>query len=138
VADNAYRKFLEECETAAAADFDKTTVALSGGALGISLAFIKDLAPNAPKWSVVAFLLTAWVALALSLLGVLLSLMASMKSMRHALDCLDGRRESKPGEKAGGPWRDWTEFFNSVALAGCVGGVTLLVLFSFVAIWSRK
>ena len=32
-----YRKFLEQCETEATSDFDKTIMTLSGGALGISL-----------------------------------------------------------------------------------------------------
>ena len=130
-----YRKSLEDCETQAADAFDKTTVTLAGGALGVSFVFIKDLAPTAPQWAKTWILLPAWVALALSLLGVLLSLMASMKSMRYELECLDERRKRDPKyPRAGGRWREWTETFNSAALAGCVGGILLLVVFAFASI----
>jgi hypothetical protein len=136
VSDDTYRQFLEECETEAASAFDKTTVTLSGGALGISLAFLKDIAPNAPKWATLLILLPAWLALAASLLGVLLSLMASMKSMRYAIECVDGKHAKAADEKAGGRWREWTETFNEVALAGCIVGITLLGIYAFVSIWS--
>src|SRR5215210_7581229 len=89
---DAYRTLLEKCETEAASAFDKTTVTLAGGALGISVVFVKDIAPHAPKWATVLLLLPAWLALAASLLGVLLSLFVSMKSMRHEIECIDGTR----------------------------------------------
>ena len=123
MAEDGYRKFLEDCETEAASAFDKTTVTLSGGALGVSLAFVKDIAPFAPKWAMVILLLPAWLGLALSLLGVLRSLMSSMKSMRYEIECVDGRRKKAADEKAGGPWREWTETFNGAAITGCVAGI---------------
>jgi hypothetical protein len=133
----AYRRLLEECETQATSDFDKTTVSLSGGALGVSLAFLKDIAPGAPSWAVNAVLAPAWLALTLSLLAVLISLMSSMKSMRYQIECLDGKRTPEPGERAGGWWRDWTEELNWIALGGCVIGISLVVLFVLISIWSR-
>ena len=78
-----YRKFLEQCETEATSDFDKTTVTLSGGAL--ALAFLKEVPATIPKWAVVRVLGGALAALVISLIGVLLSLMASRKSMRYEL-----------------------------------------------------
>lgn len=80
-----YRKFLEQCETEATSDFDKTTVTLSGGALAIALAFLKEVPATTPKWAVVRVLGGALAALVISLIGVLLSLMASRKSMRYEL-----------------------------------------------------
>lgn len=132
-----YRKFLEQCETEATADFDKTTVALSGGALGISMAFLTDIAPQPIAWSVIALLAPAWFALSLSLLGVLLSFMSSMKSMRYELQCLDGERKKPQGELAGGRWRQWTERFNALALGGCIFGVMLLASFIVINTWSK-
>jgi hypothetical protein len=138
VLDDQYRKFLEQCETEASTAFDKTTVTLSGGALALSLAFVKDIAPNAPTWAKLLLLLPSWLALALSLLGVLLSLMASMKSMRHEIECIDGRRVKADGEKPGGAWRDWTETFNDVAITGCITGIALFVIYVFVSVWSTQ
>ena len=69
-----YRKVLEQCETEATPDFDKTAVTLSGGALGIAIAFLKEVPATTPKWAFWLFA-GALVALVVSQLGVLLSLM---------------------------------------------------------------
>jgi hypothetical protein len=133
--DAEYRKLLEQCETEATSEFDKTTVTLSGGALGIALAFLKDIAPTAPKWAVLCLLAPALLGLVGSLLGVLLSLMSSMKSMRYELQCLNGLRTKPEGEHAGGHWRTFTNAFNWTALAGCMVGIALLSAFLIVALW---
>ena len=130
-----YRKFLEQCETEATSDFDKTTVTLSGGAL--ALAFLKEVPATTPKWAVVRVLGGALAALVISLIGVLLSLMASRKSMRYELQCLDGIRQKPPGEQAGGRWRSATETFNWIALVGCVVGIGALSTFVVITLWRR-
>lgn len=131
-----YRKFLEQCETEATSDFDKTTVALSGGALGIAMAFLKEVPATTPKWAFNVFAVSM-VALVVSLLGVLLSLMASRKSMRYELQCVDGRREKPDGEEAGGWWRSATEAFNWIALTFCVVGIGALSWFLVIVLRSR-
>jgi hypothetical protein len=135
--DGEYRKLLEQCETDAASAFDKTTITISAGALAVSLAFLKDIVPRPVSWSIYSLLAPAWLALVVSLLAVLLSLMASMKSMRYQIECLDGRRTKPDREPSGGPWRRWTERFNHAALVGCVAGVALLATFVFVNTWSK-
>jgi hypothetical protein len=131
-----YRKFLEQCETEATSDFDKTTVTLSGGALGLAMAFLKEVPPNTPRWAFSVFA-GALVALVISVLGVLLSLMASRKSMRYELQCVDGRRVKPDGEEAGGWWRSATETFNWIALVGCILGLGALAFFLVIALRSR-
>jgi hypothetical protein len=131
-----YRKFLEQCETEATSDFDKTTVTLSGGALGIAIAFLKEVPPSTPKWAFTVFA-GSMVALVVSLLGVLLSLMASRKSMRYELQCVDGKREKPDGEEAGGWWRSATETFNWIALIFCILGIGLLASFLVIVLRSR-
>jgi hypothetical protein len=131
-----YRKLLEQCETEATSDFDKTTVTLSGGALGLAIAFLKEVPPNTPQWAFHVFA-GAMVALVISVLGVLLSLMASRKSMRYELQCVDGRRVKPEGEEAGGPWRRATETVNWIALSGCVLGIGALAFFLVMALGSR-
>ena len=132
-----YRKFLEQCESEATSEFDKTTVTLSGGALGIAMAFLKDVAANTPKWAFTTVFAGAMVALVISLLGVLLSLMASRKSMRYELQCVDGRREKPEDEEAGGWWRRATETFNWLALTFCILGIGALSAFVVIAVRSR-
>lgn len=131
-----YRKFLEQCETEATSDFDKTTVTFSGGALGVAIAFLKEVPSSTPKW---AFTVCAgsMVALVVSLLGVLLSLMASRKSMRYELQCVDGKRQKPDGEEAGGWWRSATETFNWIALIFCILGIGLLASFLVIVLRSR-
>lgn len=131
-----YRRFLEQCETEATSDFDKTTVTLSGGAFGIAMAFLRDVPASTPKWAFHVFA-GAMVALVVSLLGVLLSLMASRKSMRYELQCVDGRREKRENEAAGGWWRSATEMFNWIALIFCICGIAALALFLVAALRSR-
>jgi hypothetical protein len=131
-----YRKFLEQCETEATSDFDKTTVTLSGGALGLAIAFLKEVPPNTPRWAFHVFAV-AMVALVISALGVLLSLMASRKSMRYELQCVDRKRVKPDGEEAGGWWRSATETFNWIALVGCILGIGALASFLVVALRSR-
>lgn len=131
-----YRRFLEQCETEATSDFDKTTVTLSGGALGLAMAFLKEVPLNTPRWAFSVFA-GAIVALVISVLGVLLSLMASRKSMRYELQCVDGRRVKSVGEEAGGWWRSATETFNWIALVGCILGIGALGFFLVIALRSR-
>jgi len=119
-----YRKNLEQCETDATSELDRTTVALSGGALGIALTFLKEVPATTPKWAV-WILAAGMLALVVSLMGVLLSLMAARKSMRYELECVDGKREKPEGEQDGGWWRSATESFNWTALVCCVLRKTL-------------
>lgn len=127
--DRQYRDLLEQLETQASDAFDKTAVTLSGGALAISIAFLKDVAPQPVPWTVLALLAPSWGCLVASLLGVLLSQMASQKSMRYEIECLDGRRTRGENQPAGGWWRRCTDLFNYLALIGCVVGIALLVVF---------
>lgn len=131
-----YRKLLVQCETEATSDFDKTTVTLSGGALAIALAFLKDVPASIPKWALWVCA-GALLGLVVSLLGVLLSLMAARKSMRYELQCLDGTRKKPDIEQAGGWWRSATETFNWIALGSCVLGIGGLSMFFVITIWRR-
>jgi hypothetical protein len=56
-----YRKHLQTAEQKSQEDFDKTVLSLSGGALGISFIFLKDVIGPNPVVSP-NLLFTAWVA----------------------------------------------------------------------------
>jgi hypothetical protein len=128
----AYRKLLDDYESKATEDFDKTVVTLAGGALGLSLAFIEKVVPVGGAqhlW----LLAVSWSLLILAVVCNLLSFMAAMQSMRWEQQVLDGRRALKSAdEPAGGSWRRWTKTFNWLALVSCVAGIILLFAFAAV------
>jgi hypothetical protein len=62
-----WRQWLAEKHHAASQDYDKAVMTLAGGALGLSLAFVKDIAPDPEDtWALVG----AWALFAASLRGV--------------------------------------------------------------------
>jgi hypothetical protein len=79
-----YRQLLIDGEQKAQESYDKTVLSLSGGALGISFAFVKDFigvkTVNDPSW-----LLASWVFWGLSMFFVLLSFYASNQAMREGI-----------------------------------------------------
>ncbi len=83
-----YRKFLVKADHQASIDFDKAIMTLSGGAFGISIAFLKDVAPN-PALGTRVLLIASWVAFAVSLAAILLSYMASMGALRKTIERVD-------------------------------------------------
>lgn len=124
------RAFLDQCESEAMTAYDTTAVTLSGGALAIALAFVKDVPDPRWRWLFPLSLL----ALTVSVLSVLLSHLTSAKSMRYEIECLD-RGTDDPDERSGGSWRTQTEFLNWTTLVGCVLGIALLAAFVTLNMW---
>lgn len=93
-----YRSRLEKLEQKAQDDFDKTVLSLSGGALGISFAFVKDIVGSAPITNP-SLLFLAWISWGLSVLWVLISYFTSNLALRKAIKQVDSDsiRSSKPG-----------------------------------------
>lgn len=79
-----YREQLASFEQRAQAIFDRTVIALSGGALGVSFALIDKFRAGAPPRSL-GFLMAAWAAWTLSLTAVLLSHYFGTLAVRKAL-----------------------------------------------------
>jgi len=69
-----YRERLEQAHQQAHRDFDKAVMTLSAGGLGLSVAFVKDIAGPAP--SHMPALGFAWAMLAASLLAIMFSFLA--------------------------------------------------------------
>ena len=72
------RKRLTDLHEKATDAFDKAVMTLSGGALGISIAFIHDVAHHPRYKGVIA---AAWGAFSLSLLLILLSFLTSERAI---------------------------------------------------------
>jgi hypothetical protein len=115
-----HREWLLSTQLAATQDFDKTLVTLAGGALGISIAFINKVAPHPQhKW----VLGMSWGLLALSLLLILSSFMASERAHIQMIQRID---EDVDEVERG----TLTAALNWLALASFVLGVGFLVAFA--------
>jgi hypothetical protein len=116
--DPDYRQWLVVAEQKAQEDYDKTVLTLSGGALGISFAFVKDIVGDNPI-SHSSWLVSAWVFWALSTSAMLGSFFVSRLALRRAiLQCDDGTIFCKP---PGGFYTVLTRWLN-------VGGAVLFLL----------
>lgn len=121
-----YREKLLELEQQMQSSYDKAVMTLSGGALGISLTFIKDVASktplHAPNW-----LLCAWICWGLSITGVLFSFFSSSMALRRAV------RQTDIGtmymEAVGGPWNIVTSILNPLAGLLFLLGVIAICVF---------
>jgi hypothetical protein len=123
-----YRQWLIAAEQKAQDDFDKAVLSLSGGALGISFVFVKDIiGPGVihhPVW-----LLIAWVLWALSSLAILSSFFASHLALRLAIkQCDDGSIYKKT---PGGIFSSATRNLNAFGAALFVLGVFFMAAFIY-------
>ncbi len=85
---NNYRNHLVLAEQKAQEDFDKTVVSLSGGALGVTFIFLKDLIGVSPILHK-GCLFSAWVCWGLSITAVLFSYLASLAALRKTIKQVD-------------------------------------------------
>ena len=92
--DEKYRNQLLATAEKAQELFDRTLVTLSGGALGVSFAFVRQFIGQAPMLER-GRLVTAWAAWAASLTTSLLSHYASTIAHDQAIRDLDANRDSK-------------------------------------------
>jgi hypothetical protein len=123
-AQRAWREWLVQAHHGASQDFDKAVFTLSGGALAISLAFLRDIAPTpSHEWA----LATAWALLTSSLVLIFISLLTSQAAILRQIKQLD----SAATERRSSFFGRATAALNGCAAAAGVIGVTFLVLFAF-------
>ena len=94
-----FRSHLLGLHQQAEASYDRTLLTLSGGALGLSLTFIKHIVGEPPVRTPLA-LVIAWVAWALSLAVVLASHYMSARALHYALKQLPS--SGTPTSRLGG------------------------------------
>jgi hypothetical protein len=120
-----YRSQLIALEQKAQESYDKTVLTLSGGALGVSFAFVSNFVER-DSMVCPGLLFSAWVAWAFSLACALASHFASCLALRRAVQELDRDRSvQRPGRR----YDRFTGFFNLTAGVLCVAGMLLLVTF---------
>lgn len=121
-----YRSLLVKTEQASQSEFDKGVLALSGGALGLSFAFTKDIVGTTHLVHSI-YLLLAWAAWTASSTSVLMSFFTSQHACRKAIRQLDAAGKVPP--RPGG-WFDFgTEILNIAGLALFVVGLVMMVIF---------
>ena len=122
-----YRKHLQAAEQKSQEDFDKTVLSLSGGALGISFVFLKDVIGPNPIVDP-GLLFTAWVAWGISTFCVLASYYVSHLALRTAIRQIDNN--TIRSEKAGGWYRTATAILNAAGAVLFLVGVCAITLFA--------
>lgn len=124
----AYRQSLIDAEKQGQDSFDKTVISLSGGALGISFIFIKDvIGPNQiihPE-----LLLATWICWAGSTLAVLISFYTSNRALRRAIEQCDN--DTIHCEPPGGFFSKITRTLNKAGIVFLILGIGLMSAFVY-------
>ncbi|MFT7056693.1 MAG: hypothetical protein ACJAR3_002332 [Roseivirga sp.] len=121
-----YRNNLIAAEQKSQDDYDKTIVSLSGGALGISIVFIKDIIGTSDPvmlWTVI----TAWASWATSLASVVTSYFLSRMALRVAI-LQNDKNDFSAG--VGGWAAKATHFLNAISGLMFLSGIVFLIIFS--------
>lgn len=79
-----YYRYLRNSHIEASRSYDKTVLALAGGALGLSVTFVKDIAGSPPTGRV--WLITGWISLSLCLAVMSFSFLSSGTTMKYAIE----------------------------------------------------
>ncbi|MFC1862884.1 hypothetical protein ACFL1Z_02905 [Thermodesulfobacteriota bacterium] len=123
-----YRNHLVLAEQKAQEDYDKNIIALSGGGLGISFAFIEKVI-GTDHITYPELLFTSWLSWAISILFVLISYFTSHLALRRAINQVDaGTIYDQP---AGGCMNKITKICNAAGGILFIVGVILMALFVF-------
>src|SRR5690349_7897798 len=119
-----FRALLQNLEADEQRSFDTTVITLSGGALGLSFAFIKDFVPLGAACHV-WLLLGAWLSWAVGISVILTSHLIAARALRERINELDGKASEGTSDR----WDRWTGRFNWTGGVSFVFGVILLVIF---------
>lgn len=122
-----YRKHLQAAEQKSQEDFDRTVLSLSGGALGISFIFLKDVIGPNPVIEP-GLLFAAWVTWGSSTFCVLASHYASHLALRKTIKQIDHKTIRK--ERPGGLYSSVTAVLNAAGAILFLVGVCTITLFA--------
>lgn len=124
------RKLLIDAEREAARSFDKAMIALSGGALGLSITFLSHIAPY-PQMKILVYL--AWFCFSGALIVTLSSFLASQAAMRKQRQILDAYcDEQLSEEEKRNAWAASTQWLNVASIIFFIAGVAFLASFSMI------
>ena len=119
--------------------FDRTILSMSGGALGLSLIFIKQVAVN-PSFVSSLVLAVSWFGFAASVVTILISFLSSSHAIQQQIDLL-GRQYNGTEPDESNPTNQWTiltRHLNWVSLCCFLRGVGFFATFSFLNLPESK
>lgn len=122
-------KFLRDADQQAQTDYEKTVLSLSGGALGISFAFVKDIVGSKPLVSK-SLLLTAWIVWGLSITLALASFYFRQRALRKAMEHIRMYGKGPDDQPAGGRFSQVTAMLHILGGLLFLVGVVLIVFFA--------
>ena len=132
----AERKSLIEAEREGAQAFDRAILTLAAGAFGLSLAFLKQIAPDGVTPGTVPALVGAWICFCVSLLSTLISFLTSQAACARSIRIMEATYFS-PKEppavetgKQSNAAAAWTGRLNVTSIVAFMLGVVLLAAFS--------
>lgn len=129
----SYRELLQLTAQESQRSYDQTVIALSGGALGISISFLDKVAP-APVAIAKPLLIASWIAWTLSLAAMLFSFFASTRALNEAIVCVD-KGQTVPIDTG---WDRVTTWANAGGGLLLVIGVVCFLVFSTINFLQRK
>lgn len=121
-----YRQHLVLAEQKAQEDYDKAVLALAGGGLGVSIAFIEKVVGSGPLEKA-AFLTGSWLCWAASIACVLCSYFLSRHALRCAIAQVDDEVQIR---RLGGRMAVATEVANFLSGFLFLVGAVLISLFA--------
>lgn len=121
-----YWRQLNDALDKASRDYDRTVLSLASGALVVSIAFLRDIAPT-PNF--INLVVAAWFFFVVSIASTLVSFIASEKALLHSMAQLD---KGEFDSSRGGAWGIATDVLNRIAGGAFLLGATLLVWFAVV------
>jgi len=124
-----FRKQLLEWEQKIGESYDKTLITLSGGALGLTIAFIKDIVGK-DSIECTKLLISSWVSWTISLTSLLLALYFAQFAYRKTIEQLDDG--TIYSETPGGYFTCAVYFFNALGGIGFIIGVITIVMFAYI------
>ena len=111
---------------------DRWLLTLSGGALAVSLTFVRDIAPH-PVRCTVWVLVIGWFLLVLSIVMALSSHLTSLKAIRSERDRLDdvlGKKKALDPDTQESKAGKWTGHLNVLSTVALAVGIVLICIFA--------
>lgn len=127
--DLEYRNLLIKTQHQLNDSYDKLVVTLSGGALALSIAFLKDIV-NIKEAVYVWMLVLSWSCFIISLASIFSEILFGIEAYKKAVKQLD--EDSITKEKVGGLFSSLTKWFGNIAAASLIIGLFLISAFVFI------
>jgi len=130
------RKSLIEAELEQSRLFDRAILTLSAGAFGLSLAFIRKIAPSI-KMGSQFLLISSWICFSLSILSTLVSFLTSQSACSRQREILESEYFNHNKEKDKNNFKKnkpaiWTKKLNIISIVTFILGVVFLAIFSMI------